>query len=336
MDHPELQGRRCGHRDCAARQERQAGRQHHPGSVCRRSRIECGRRRKRSNTRTRATVANHQPRPEGVVMKNSFMALMCGMCAAGAIAVVFVMPRVAFGQGEVRQPGAVYDFDFKDEKPVPAPRRDISGIWEPAAGPGAGINATGAQQMPSDGKPEHELPYTPEGRAAFLSHKPTFGVTMVPSALTNDPMPGCDPQGFPRIVLHNFRTSRIIQTPENVVILYEFNKKWRTIWTDGRQLPKEAKDVAEPRWWGYSVGRWVDDDTFAADSIGFDDRTWLDNAGRPHSDEMKVHEEYKRTDRDHLQMTIVIDDPKFYTKPWTALILSLRLQSPKFDIREME
>ena len=85
------------------------------------------------------------------------------------------------------------------------------------------------------------MPYTAEGRAAFLSHKPTFGVTMVPSALTNDPMPGCDPQGFPRIVLHNFRTSRIIQTPENVVILYEFNKKWRTIWTDGRQLPKEVE-----------------------------------------------------------------------------------------------
>ena len=98
-------------------------------------------------------------------------------CAVGAIATV-----VLFGQGEVRQPGAVYDFDFKNEKPAPAPKRDISGVWEPAAGPSAGINANGAQQMPSDGKPEHELPFTPEGRAAFLSHKPTFGVTMVPSA----------------------------------------------------------------------------------------------------------------------------------------------------------
>jgi hypothetical protein len=156
---------------------------------------------------------------------------------------------------------------------------------------------------------------------------------MVPSALTNDPMPGCDPQGFPRIVLHNFRTSRIIQTPENVVILYEFNKKWRTIWTDGRQIPKE---VDEPRWWGYSVGRWVDDYTFAAESYGFDDRTWLDNAGRPHSDAMRVREEYKRTDRDHVVMTIVVDDPKYFTKPWTALVLPLRLQSPSFDIREME
>ncbi|HEY3157536.1 MAG TPA: hypothetical protein VGJ78_01135, partial [Vicinamibacterales bacterium] len=223
--------------------------------------------------------------------------------------------------------------DFKGEKPAPAPRRDISGVWEPAANASAGINANGAQQMPSDGKPEHELPYTPEGRAAFLSHKPTFGVTMVPSALTNDPMPGCDPQGFPRIVLHNFRTSRIIQTPENVVILYEFNKKWRTIWTDGRPIPKE---VDEPRWWGYSVGRWVDDYSFAAESYGFDDRTWLDNAGRPHSDAMHVREEYKRTDRDHVVLTIVVDDPTFYTKPWTALILPMRLQSAHFDIREME
>ena len=266
-------------------------------------------------------------------MKKRLMAVTCAVSAAGAIAALFVLPRVAFGQGEVRQPGAKYDFDFKGEKPAPAPRRDISGVWEPAAGAGAGVNANGAQLMPSDGKPEHELPYTPEGRAEFLSHKPTFGVTMVPSALTNDPMPGCDPQGFPRIVLHNFRTSRIIQTPENVVILYEFNKKWRTIWTDGRQIPKE---VDEPRWWGYSVGRWVDDYTFAAESYGFDDRTWLDNAGRPHSDAMRVREEYKRTDRDHVVMTIVVDDPTYYTKPWTALVLPLRLQSPSFDIREME
>jgi hypothetical protein len=236
-------------------------------------------------------------------------------------------------RAQVRQPGAVYDFDRKGETPAPAPHRDISGTWEPAEGVGAGINANGAQQMPSDGKPEHELPFTPAGREAFVANKPTFGVTQVPSALTNDPMPGCDPQGFPRIVLHNFRTSRIMQTPENVVILYLFNKKWRVIWTDGRELPTNPE---EPRWWGYSVGKWVDDYTFVAQSAGFDERTWLDNAGRPHSDGMRVEERYQRVDRDHLMMTITIDDPKFYTKPWTALKLMLRLQSPSFDIREME
>jgi hypothetical protein len=128
------------------------------------------------------------------------------------------------GQDVARQPGAVYDFDKKGEKPAPAPKHDISGVWEPAGGPGAGIHANGAGEMPSDGKPEHELPFTPLGRQTFMAHKPTFGVTQVPSALTNDPMPGCNPQGFPRIVLHNFRTSRVIQTPENVVILYELTR----------------------------------------------------------------------------------------------------------------
>ena len=253
--------------------------------------------------------------------------------ATSTIALIAVLMFSAQIHAQVRQPGAVYDFDRRGETPAPAPHRDISGIWEPAAGAGAGINATGAQQMPSDGKPEHELPFTAAGREAFLANKPTFGVTQVPSAQTNDSVAGCDPQGFPRIVLHNFRTSRIIQTPENVVILYLFNRKWRTIWTDGRELPKS---VEEPRWWGYSVGKWEDDYTFVAQSTGFDERSWLDNAGRPHSDAMRIEERYQRIDRDHLMMTIIIDDPKFYTKPWTALKLSLRLQSPGFDIREME
>ena len=232
-----------------------------------------------------------------------------------------------------RQPGAVYDFDVKDQKPAPAPSHDISGVWEPAKGVGAAIQANGAQAMPSDGKPEHALPFTPAGEAAFKAHKPGFGVTAVPTALINDPMDICDPQGFPRIVLHNFRTSQIVQTSNQVLILYEFNKKWRVIWTDGRALPKDP----DPRWWGYSVGKWVDDHTFVAQSAGYDDRTWLDNAGRPHSDALRVEERYHRVDRDHLEMTITIDDPKMYTKPWVALDkLPLRLQSRGFDIMEME
>ena len=102
---------------------------------------------------------------------------------------------------------------------------------------------------------------------------------------------------------------------------------------DGREMPKDP----EPRWWGTSVGKWVDDFTFVAQTAGVDDRTWLDNAGRPHSDAMRVVETYHRRDADHLEMTIVIDDPKFYTKPWTALDnLSLRKQPKGFVLQEME
>ena len=267
--------------------------------------------------------------------------------ATAAAAAAIALSHLTYAQlGFRRAPGAVYDVDFEGRKSGPAPRRSLSGVWEFAKGGAEGIQADGAKAMPSDGKPEHELPFTPEGRAAFMANKPTYGFTAVPSALTNDPMPGCDPQGFPRIALHNAHTEQILQTSTQVVILYQFNKKWRAIWTDGRALPKDPelpgwalKDVPppEPRWWGYSVGRWVDDYTFVAESNGFDDRTWLDNAGRPHSTAMRVVETYRRVDADHMEKTILIDDPKFYSRPWVALDkLPYRLQSPSLEIPEQE
>jgi hypothetical protein len=288
------------------------------------------------------------------------------------ITLIALLHFSAWMRAQARQPGAVYDFDRKDEKPGPAPRHDLSGIWEPAKGPGTAIAGKGAMAMescrrdkatgkfavqpnppltdtgystPDCLKPEVEPPYTPLGLKRLAAHKPTEGYRMVPPALTNDPTPICDPQGFPRIVLHNFRTSEIFQTENQVVILYEFNKKWRIIWTDGRELPKDAErpswsaqDPPESRWWGYSVGQWIDDDTFVAESNGFDDdNTWLDNAGLPHSDALQVEETYRRVDAVHLEMSIKITDPKIYTKSWLALDkLSLRLQPPNFDIHEME
>jgi hypothetical protein len=111
------------------------------------------------------------------------------------------------------------------------------------------------------------------------------------------------------------------------------NNKWRVIRTDQQELPKEFD---EPRWHGYSVGRWEDDYTFVAQTSGIDPRTWIDAAGRPHGEMLRVEERYQRIDRDHLLLTVIIDDPEMYSKPWTALTMSLRLQSPTFDIREME
>ncbi len=267
-----------------------------------------------------------------------------------AVAVLMItaltfLPSTHGQQSLQKEPGAVYDSDVPNEKPGPAPKRSLAGIWEPAHSIGDGTQADGAKAMPADGKPEHEPPYTPEGQKAWMADKPTFGYRQVPPADSNDPVPGCDPQGFPRIVLHNFRTSWIIQNQDNVVILYEFNKKWRVIWTDGRALPKDAEnpswaslpDLQESRWWGYSVGKWMDDYTFVAESNGFRDKTWLDNGGRPHSAALHVIETYHRPDAKHLEMSITIDDPKYYTKPWLALDkLSLRLQSPHFDFFEQE
>jgi len=219
----------------------------------------------------------------------------------------------------------------KDRKAVPAPRHDISGIWDP---PGmSAIQTLGAKEMPEDGKPEHQLPYTPLGLEMLKRTKPSNGTRSVLPGDNNDPVfTYGDPQGFPREDLYELRTTQILQTPQSVILLYQFNKVWRVIWSDGRELPKNP----EPRWYGYSVGKWVDDYTFVVQTSGTDERTWIDRAGRPHSADLRVEERFHRPDRDHLELSVTIDDPKMYTKPWVAVDrIVFELQSPSFDVREM-
>jgi len=220
----------------------------------------------------------------------------------------------------------------KGQKPARAPRHDISGIWDPGFDPFRTIGVFGASAMPEDGKPEHELPYTPLGREALNRTKPSGGTRSVLPAETNDGVVYCDPQGMPREDLYELRTTQILQTPVSVVILYQFGKVWRVVWMDGRKLPVDP----EPRWYGYSVGKWEDDYTFVVQTSGIDERTWIDRAGRPHSSDLRVEERFHRVDHDHLELTVTINDPKMYTKPWVALDrLRFDLQTPNFDVREM-
>ena len=71
-------------------------------------------------------------------------------------------------------------------------------------------------------------------------------------------------------------------------------------------------------------------------TIGMDDRSWLDNAGNPHSADMRVEERYHRRDRDTLELTVTITDPIAYTKAWTPHDkLPLKLMPPGTDMMEM-
>jgi hypothetical protein len=215
------------------------------------------------------------------------------------------------------------------QKSDPAPRRDISGIWDPGD---AGIQALGPAAMPEDGKPEHRPPYTPAGLEALNRTKPSNGVRMSLPAGTDDPVYAGDPQGIPREDLYELRTVQIFQTPVAVYLLYQFGRVWRVIWTDGREVPKDA----EPRWFGYSVGKWADDYTLVVKTTNLDERTWIDHTGRPHSDALRVEERFHRVDHDHLELSVTIDDPKMYTRPWVALNqLVFNLEPQTFDVREM-
>jgi hypothetical protein len=264
------------------------------------------------------------------------------LAAAGFALAVWACAPAARGQSTPSQSApAPVDLDpwgrpvpppARNQKSVPAPRHDVSGTWDPVNGQLDGVQFNGSKAFPEDGKADREPPYTALGREEWQRNKPSIGSRGVVPAQANDPVLACDPQGFPRENLFQLRTTQIVQTPVSVVILYEFDQIWRVIWTDGRELPKDP----EPRWFGYSVGKWADDYTLVVQTSGIDERSWIDNVGRPHSGELRVEERFHRVDRDHLQWTVTIDDPKMYTQPWVALDeLPFYLQPPNLDVREM-
>jgi hypothetical protein len=219
------------------------------------------------------------------------------------------------------------------QAPRPAPVHDISGTWMPANGAGAGIQANGPVSMPSDGV--HEPPFTPAGKAAYDKHAALYGYRNVLPSLSNDPRNHCDPLGFPRADFYQLRHTEILQNPNKVVILYQYDKRYRVIWTDGRDFPKELPDN---RWYGYSVGKWADDTTFVVNTIGLlgEPRVWLDETGRPMSDQMKVEERFHRVNSNLMEITVTVEDPKFFTRPWVAMDkFPMKLQSPDYDVIEM-
>jgi hypothetical protein len=127
-----------------------------------------------------------------------------------------------------------------------------------------------------------------------------------------DPDANCTLSGVPRLDLGP-KPFKILQSPDEVVILYQAFTTFRQVFTDGRALPKEP----QPSWLGYSVGKW-DGDTLVVDSVGFNDTTWLDNAGTPHSESLHVTERFRRRDKEHLEIQITIEDPKTFRKPFTV------------------
>ncbi len=221
----------------------------------------------------------------------------------------------------------------------PAPRHNISGMWYVNA-----IQAGGVQTVPNDGKPEHQLPYTPYGLQLYKSHKPLEGYDAVGPGEQNDPRELCDPLGVPHVNHYQVRQTQIFQDDVKVVVLYQYDNRWRIIWTDGRELPKLVEggvqignETREQRFYGYSMGKWVDDTTLVVQTVGMmpEDRVWLDATGRPISDQLKVTETYHRVDNDTLELSEIIDDPKIYTKPWATLDkLRMRLLDPHTDVME--
>jgi hypothetical protein len=103
--------------------------------------------------------------------------------------------------------------------------------------------------------------------------------------------------------------------PGRIIIINGFNRTWREVWMDGRKPPKNIghDDGPSAMFNGYSVGHWEGDNTLVIETVGMEEKTWIDRRGYPHSVDAKVIERYTRTDFDHMSMTETVDDPAYYT-----------------------
>jgi hypothetical protein len=141
-----------------------------------------------------------------------------------------------------------------------------------------------------------------------------------------DPMTHCFPAG-PTRLMSDQNPFEIIQSSRRVMIFSETNHEVRQIWMDGRKHPNDI-DVT---WNGDSIGHW-EGDALVADTVGFHEETWLDGAGRGHSDKLHLIERFRRVDHDTLFIDVTIDDPTAYTKPFTYQIV--RKLRTDWDIAE--
>jgi hypothetical protein len=128
------------------------------------------------------------------------------------------------------------------------------------------------------------------------------------------PSERCLPHGIPDAMLPG-ALFKFIETPGVTLLLYEEFNHYRQIFTDGRPFP----DDPQPTWFGYSVGRW-EGDTFVVETRGFNDQTWLDDSGHPHTEAMHTTERFRRKDFGHMDLIVMIDDAKAYAKPWSVSI----------------
>jgi hypothetical protein len=170
---------------------------------------------------------------------------------------------------------------------TPDGKADLSGVWV----------IRGSTDLPG------ELPYRPEALELWQERKANLS--------KDDPAAYCLPNGVVRVTSLPYK---IVQTPQLAVVLSEGNThSFRRIFLDGRA---HNLDLEPNSWTGDSTGKW-EGDALVVDTIGFNDRTWLDDTGKPHSDALHVVERYRRPDPGHLDIQYTIEDPKFLTRPYT-------------------
>jgi hypothetical protein len=190
--------------------------------------------------------------------------------------------------------------DGKPNLAAPAPRAvdgkpDLSGVWR--------IHKSYLLDAVSDLKPEEIQPWAAAlyKQSADSFRNDTDGINCLP--------PG------PKASISVGSPVKIVQTPNLIVLLYEYQTLFRQVFTDGRGLPEDPN----PTWMGYSIGHW-EGDALVVTTAGYNDRTSLDLGGHPHSEALRVMERFHRRDAGHVDLQVTIEDPKAYSRKWTLAV----------------
>jgi hypothetical protein len=206
--------------------------------------------------------------------------------------------------------------------------RDLSGIWVIRGHRSISANVP---------------PMTPEGQRRLDANKPTRGrylgeplngehpgfvrATRMPSE-GNDPAHLCNPNGFPRLLLDPEPVEFVNVGSDRFMQFFQWERQFREIWLDGREIPsgRNLEDLG-PAWYGHSAGRW-EANTLVINTVGIDDRSWIDIYGFPRSFQARIEERYTRTGPDTIELRMTMYDPAFYTAPWVSDVKTFRRQPP--------
>jgi hypothetical protein len=230
----------------------------------------------------------------------------------GCLAACFLLAGTVSAQWiSIKLPRTPRTADGKPNLTAATPRTpdgkpDLSGIWkrvDPKKHDNEDGNFNVLDWMP-DGA---QIRMKPEAEALYLRRRNVLKGGGRPSQ-------ECLPHSIPDSMLPPV-IFKIVQIPDETIILFEEFVHYRQIFTDGRALPVDP----QPAWFGYSVGRW-EGNTFVVTTAGFNDRSWLDDTGHPHSEALKTTERFRRIDFGHMEMQVAIDDPQTYLEPFTATV----------------
>ena len=213
-------------------------------------------------------------------MRNRFMGPLLGSLLA--MGVVFAFSPVILAQTAPESQAAT---------------PDLPGVWE------------GARGGPRGRFSREEPPLRPWAMEIYQRNRAGLTDPRETGLDQMDPLTYCFPLGPTRaMMLCQFQ---IVQLPKEVLLLFEYDSEVRRIHMDGREHPEHWPFG----WMGHSIGRW-DGDTLVVDTVGLNDRTWLDRAGTPHSDQLHVVERFRRVDQNTLEVEFLFEDQKAFTKPW--------------------